>query len=225
MLLTSPMGFDAYRYRPRLILGVVGLLEHERKGKRLVDSLRDLPFVEIITTEGRMSATQVRDLYERVDYVLIPATVEGGPVMTPGRTKHGQADYRASGCRHHPRVRRHRPDSSISGGQRRSVIARSFAAATRRNASLQDLWPTVRGMIGPNRIIICFRSSWRREDIPRRRLHLDSASGCCVSSNCPSMWIWNRLRRSSIKQTLTSFTAARWKPGGSYKMSFPDIHA
>jgi glycosyltransferase involved in cell wall biosynthesis len=75
-----PMGFDAYRYRPRLILGVVGLLDHERKGKRLVDRLRALPFVEVIATEGRMPDAQIRDLYQRVDYVLIPATVEGGPM-------------------------------------------------------------------------------------------------------------------------------------------------
>jgi hypothetical protein len=27
-----PMGFDSYRYRPKLVLGVVGLLDHPRKG-------------------------------------------------------------------------------------------------------------------------------------------------------------------------------------------------
>ena len=32
-----PMGFDSYRYRPRLVLGVIGRLDHPRKGKHLVE--------------------------------------------------------------------------------------------------------------------------------------------------------------------------------------------
>jgi hypothetical protein len=75
-----PMGFDYYRYRPRLVLGVIGLLDHPRKGRHLVDGLRQLDFVEIITTEGKVPAGELRDLYQRIDYVLIPATVEGGPM-------------------------------------------------------------------------------------------------------------------------------------------------
>ncbi len=75
-----PMGFDSYRYRPRLVLGVAGLLDHPRKGKHLVDHLRRLPFVQILTTEGRISEGQMRDFYQQLDYVLIPATVEGGPM-------------------------------------------------------------------------------------------------------------------------------------------------
>jgi hypothetical protein len=75
-----PMGFDAVQYRPRLILGVVGRLDHPRKGKELVDRLRTLPFVEIVTTEGKIPEGQLRQLYDRLDYVLIPATVEGGPM-------------------------------------------------------------------------------------------------------------------------------------------------
>ncbi len=75
-----PMGFDAYRYRPRLVLGVIGLLDHPRKGKQLVERLRALPFVEIVATEGRVADEELRQLYQRVDFVLIPATVEGGPM-------------------------------------------------------------------------------------------------------------------------------------------------
>jgi glycosyltransferase involved in cell wall biosynthesis len=75
-----PMGFDAYRYRPRLVLGVVGRLEHPRKGKHLVDRLRALQFVEVVATEGKVAEAALWDLYQRVDYVLIPATVEGGPM-------------------------------------------------------------------------------------------------------------------------------------------------
>jgi hypothetical protein len=75
-----PTGFDAYRYRPHLVLGVVGLLEHPRKGKHLVDLVRSLPFVEVRVTDGRINERQLRDFYQTVDYVLIPATVEGGPL-------------------------------------------------------------------------------------------------------------------------------------------------
>jgi hypothetical protein len=75
-----PMGFDYYRYRPRLFLGVVGKLDHPRKGRHLVEHLRRLPFVEILASEGNVPEERLRDLYQRVDYVLIPATVEGGPL-------------------------------------------------------------------------------------------------------------------------------------------------
>jgi hypothetical protein len=75
-----PMGFDYHKYRPRLVLGVVGRLDHPRKGKHLVERLRRLPFVEIFTTEGRMSEKDLPELYQGIDYVLIPATVEGGPM-------------------------------------------------------------------------------------------------------------------------------------------------
>jgi hypothetical protein len=75
-----PMGFDAYRYRPRLVLGVIGKLAHPRKGRPLVDRLRELPFVEVVVTEGRVGDEALGELYQRVDYVLIPATVEGGPM-------------------------------------------------------------------------------------------------------------------------------------------------
>jgi hypothetical protein len=75
-----PMGFDYYRYRPRLVLGVVGRLDHPRKGGRLVERLRRLPFVEVVATEGRVPEERLRDIYQQVDYVLIPATVEGGPM-------------------------------------------------------------------------------------------------------------------------------------------------
>jgi glycosyltransferase involved in cell wall biosynthesis len=75
-----PMGFDAYRYRPRLILGVVGRLDHPRKGRALVERLRRLPFVEVVVTDGQHPEDRLWDLYQRLDYVLIPATVEGGPM-------------------------------------------------------------------------------------------------------------------------------------------------
>jgi hypothetical protein len=75
-----PMGFDTYRYRPRLVMGVVGKLDHPRKGRHLVERLRQLPFLEVRATEGEVGAEELPDFYQRLDYVLIPATVEGGPM-------------------------------------------------------------------------------------------------------------------------------------------------
>jgi hypothetical protein len=75
-----PMGFDAHRYRPRLVLGVVGKLDHPRKGRHLVERLRQLPFVEVRATEGQVTDAELPDFYQGLDYVLIPATVEGGPM-------------------------------------------------------------------------------------------------------------------------------------------------
>lgn len=75
-----PMGFDYYRFRPKLALGVVGRLEHPRKGRSLVERIRRLDFVELVATEGRLSTDAIREVYQRIDYVLIPATVEGGPM-------------------------------------------------------------------------------------------------------------------------------------------------
>src|SRR5437870_1631550 len=55
-------------------------LAHPRKGGRLVELLRTLPFVEVQATAGRVPEAQLRDFYQRLDYVLIPSLVEGGPM-------------------------------------------------------------------------------------------------------------------------------------------------
>lgn len=73
-------GFDFYRFRPRLVVGVVGLMRHPRKGKDLVERIKSLPFVEVRTTEGTLQLDQLGEFYRSLDYVLIPATVEGGPM-------------------------------------------------------------------------------------------------------------------------------------------------
>jgi glycosyltransferase involved in cell wall biosynthesis len=75
-----PMGFDSYHYRPSLVLGVIGKLDHPRKGRHLVERVRQLPFVEVIATEGGWPEHRLRELYQRVDYVLITSLVEGGPM-------------------------------------------------------------------------------------------------------------------------------------------------
>ena len=75
-----PMGFDRTRYRPRLVLGVVGRTDHPRKGKTLIDAVRQMPSVEVRTTEGNFDERQLCDFYQALDYVLIASTVEGGPM-------------------------------------------------------------------------------------------------------------------------------------------------
>lgn len=75
-----PMGFDYHRYAPRLVLGVIGRLDHPRKGRALVEHVRRLPFVDVLVTEGAVPEGALRDWYQRLDYVLIPASVEGGPM-------------------------------------------------------------------------------------------------------------------------------------------------
>jgi hypothetical protein len=73
-------GFDFYRFRPRLVVGVIGLLRHSRKGKHLVELVKSLQFVELRTTEGNLQHSQLSEFYRSLDYVLIPATIEGGPM-------------------------------------------------------------------------------------------------------------------------------------------------
>jgi hypothetical protein len=75
-----PMGYDAYRFRPRLVLGVVGRLDHPRKGRSLVERVRALPFAEVRATEGLVAEERLSEFYQAIDYVFIPATVEGGPL-------------------------------------------------------------------------------------------------------------------------------------------------
>ncbi len=62
-----PMGFDAVRYRPRLVVGVVGRLDHPRKGKELVEKLRVLSLVEICTTFGKITEKMLRAILKKID--------------------------------------------------------------------------------------------------------------------------------------------------------------
>lgn len=75
-----PMGFDRTRYRPRLVLGVVGRTDHPRKGKPLIEAVKQLPGVDVRSTEGQIDEEALRNFYQAVDFVLIASTVEGGPM-------------------------------------------------------------------------------------------------------------------------------------------------
>ena len=85
---TISPGVDHTRFRPRLKIGVVGRTYHTgRKGEALVQSVMDIPDIDWhFTGDGWPGASQfvpeaeLPNFYRTLDYVLIPALVEGGPM-------------------------------------------------------------------------------------------------------------------------------------------------
>ena len=74
-------GIDLEKFRPRLRLGFIGKLQARgRKGEDIMSEIAKLPFVEIISTGGKLSADEIPSIYHQIDYVLITSTVEGGPL-------------------------------------------------------------------------------------------------------------------------------------------------
>jgi glycosyltransferase involved in cell wall biosynthesis len=85
---TIKPGVDLELYRPRLRIGIVGRTYHTgRKGEALVASLMDIPDIEwLFTGEGwpgpalQLAAEELPAFYRSLDYVLVPALYEGGPM-------------------------------------------------------------------------------------------------------------------------------------------------
>ncbi|MFM9859736.1 glycosyltransferase [Pseudoxanthobacter sp. M-2] len=81
-------GVDLDVFRPRLKIGVVGRTYHTgRKGEALVNSVMDMPDIEWHFTGGGWPGPAInvpeRELpafYRSMDYVLVPASSEGGPM-------------------------------------------------------------------------------------------------------------------------------------------------
>ncbi|WP_051881765.1 glycosyltransferase [Parvularcula oceani] len=81
-------GVDLDKFEPELRIGVVGRTYHTgRKGEALIASLLDLEGVKLsFTGEGWPLPNQNRtveglaEFYRGLDYLLIPSTIEGGPV-------------------------------------------------------------------------------------------------------------------------------------------------
>lgn len=81
-------GVDLDRFRPRLKIAVVGRTYHTgRKGEALVRSVMDLPDIDWhFTGSGwpepglHLAAEELPGFYRSMDYVLVPATNEGGPM-------------------------------------------------------------------------------------------------------------------------------------------------
>lgn len=85
---TISPGVDLERFRPKLRIGVVGRTYHTgRKGEALVAAVQDIPEIEwSFTGEGwpgpalDLPAEALPDYYRSLDYVLVPALYEGGPM-------------------------------------------------------------------------------------------------------------------------------------------------
>ena len=85
---TIPLGVDSEAFVPKVRIGVVGRTYHTgRKGESLLSRSLDLPFVEFVFTgEGWPSPARyygerdLVELYQSLNYLLIPSLIEGGPV-------------------------------------------------------------------------------------------------------------------------------------------------
>ena len=81
-------GVDLQRFRPSLRIGVVGRTYHTgRKGEDLVRAVMGTPHIEWhFTGEGwpgpaeMVPADRMPDFYRSMDYILVPADYEGGPM-------------------------------------------------------------------------------------------------------------------------------------------------
>lgn len=90
-VVTIPPGIDTDRFTPALRIGVVGRAYHTgRKGEGVVDQLMDMEGIDWHFTgsgwprPGRFIAeADLPDFYRSMDYILVPALYEGGPMCVP----------------------------------------------------------------------------------------------------------------------------------------------
>lgn len=75
-----PVGIDTTLFCPKLILGYVGGTYSSRKGTDILEKLTKLDWVELRLTEGKLSYAQLPEFYRNLDYVLVPSSIEGGPL-------------------------------------------------------------------------------------------------------------------------------------------------
>jgi glycosyltransferase involved in cell wall biosynthesis len=95
---TISPGVDLDRFQPRLRIGVVGRTYHTgRKGEALVAAVMDLPGIDWhFTGPGwpgpahPIAEDAMPEFYRSLDYVLVPALIEGGPMCV--------VEALASGC-------------------------------------------------------------------------------------------------------------------------------
>jgi glycosyltransferase involved in cell wall biosynthesis len=81
-----PAGIDLDSFVPKLRLGVVGRsYESGRKGEELMAAVKELRFVEVVHTEGKLAPEELPAFYNTLDFILITSRVEGGPLsLTEG---------------------------------------------------------------------------------------------------------------------------------------------
>lgn len=70
------------KFTPKLYLAFIGRYGSygARKGSDLIDRISRLPYVEIIATQGQVSAENLPSIYQYVDYTLVASRYEGGPL-------------------------------------------------------------------------------------------------------------------------------------------------
>lgn len=74
-------GIDLERFKPKIVLGFIGKTKQDnRKGQDFFDFVRNIPFVELKSTDDALPAKEIPQFYHTIDYVFIPSTVEGGPL-------------------------------------------------------------------------------------------------------------------------------------------------
>ena len=81
-------GVNLDSYNPKLRIGVVGRTYHTgRKGEKLIEQVLDLPGIEWNFTgtgwpspSRALSDEEMPQFYSEMDYILIPSSVEGGPM-------------------------------------------------------------------------------------------------------------------------------------------------
>jgi glycosyltransferase involved in cell wall biosynthesis len=74
-------GIELERFTPKLRLGFVGRrYKTGRKGDELLRAVSELPYVELVSTEGKLTDAEIPGFYQQIDYVLITSSVEGGPL-------------------------------------------------------------------------------------------------------------------------------------------------
>jgi hypothetical protein len=81
---------DTEVYVPKLRIGFIGRFKGrtdygKRKGRALIEHVRELPYVDLHMTMGQVADDDMPEFYRGLDYVLVPALVEGGPMcLTEG---------------------------------------------------------------------------------------------------------------------------------------------
>ncbi|MEY4580887.1 MAG: D-inositol-3-phosphate glycosyltransferase [Pseudomonadota bacterium] len=74
-------GIELDRFVPKLRLGFIGRrYETGRKGDELLRAVGQLPYVELLCTDGKLSDAEIPAFYQQIDYVLITSSIEGGPL-------------------------------------------------------------------------------------------------------------------------------------------------
>ena len=88
---TIAPGVDLEAFVPKIKIGVVGRTYHTgRKGEKVLAEVMDIPSIEWFFTGAgwpgpalNLATEEMPDFYRRMDYILVPALYEGGPMCVP----------------------------------------------------------------------------------------------------------------------------------------------